>query len=87
MCAAILVPMMCQHASFNSQTRSGMPTKQSIDPTRADHTYNVYRGYSKGLDNACPIGPVLVRASAINPDKLEHKGTLSGEVVQHSNTR
>lgn len=44
------------------------------------------RCFGKGLDNTCPIGPVLVRPSVINGDKLNFKGVLSGETVQESNT-
>jgi len=43
--------------------------------------------FGKGFDNSCPIGPVLVRNGQINPDALEFKGVLSGEVMQASNTK
>ncbi len=44
--------------------------------------------FSKGLDASCPIGPVLVAASAIpDPHALGIQAILNGEVVQDSNTR
>lgn len=46
----------------------------------------VPRCFGKGLDNTCPIGPVLVRPSVIDGDALEFKGVLAGETVQASNT-
>lgn len=46
----------------------------------------IYRCFGKGLDNTCPIGPVLVRPSELDGDALEFKGVLSGETVQASNT-
>ncbi|CAD6584235.1 MAG: hypothetical protein CYPHOPRED_002642 [Cyphobasidiales sp. Tagirdzhanova-0007] len=42
--------------------------------------------FGKGFDNFCPIGPVLVRTSELDPDKVQLKGTLSGEVMQDENT-
>ncbi|BEI84610.1 hypothetical protein CcaverHIS002_0500110 [Cutaneotrichosporon cavernicola] len=42
--------------------------------------------FGKGFDGSCPLGPVLVRASALDPDALEFRGELSGETVQASNT-
>ena len=44
------------------------------------------RCFGKGFDNFCPIGPVLVRTSELDPDKVQLKGTLSGEVMQDENT-
>ena len=43
--------------------------------------------FSKGFDDACPVGPCLVRTSSLDPDNLDFSGTLSGEVVQKSNTK
>lgn len=42
--------------------------------------------FGKGFDDACPIGPVLVRTGELDADKLDFKGVLSGETVQESNT-
>lgn len=40
----------------------------------------------KGLDDSCPIGPVLVRPGELDPDNLDFEGILSGETMQKSNT-
>ncbi|KAJ0128514.1 Sterol 3-beta-glucosyltransferase UGT80B1 [Fusarium oxysporum f. sp. albedinis] len=43
--------------------------------------------FSKGLDNSCPIGPVLVSASAIgDPQSLDIKAIYDGQTVQDGNT-
>ncbi|KAM0460206.1 hypothetical protein ACHAPV_004995 [Trichoderma viride] len=44
--------------------------------------------FSKGLDNSCPIGPVLVAPSAIDdPQSLGIKAIYNGQTVQDGNTR
>ncbi|PON24995.1 hypothetical protein TGAM01_v206076 [Trichoderma gamsii] len=44
--------------------------------------------FSKGLDNSCPIGPVLVSPSAIDdPQSLGIKAIYNGQTVQNGNTR
>ncbi|UZJ53623.1 hypothetical protein CBS101457_002943 [Exobasidium rhododendri] len=42
--------------------------------------------FGKGLDNTCPIGPVLVRPSEFDPFNVNFRGTLNGKVMQESNT-
>jgi len=42
--------------------------------------------FGKGFDASCPIGPVLVRRSAIDGNNIPFKGVLSGKVMQESNT-
>ncbi|KLP06380.1 bifunctional 4-hydroxyphenylacetate degradation enzyme [Fusarium fujikuroi] len=43
--------------------------------------------FSKGLDNSCPIGPVLVAPSAIqDPQSLGIKAVYDGQTVQSGNT-
>ncbi|KAF4435223.1 bifunctional 4-hydroxyphenylacetate degradation enzyme [Fusarium acutatum] len=43
--------------------------------------------FSKGLDNSCPIGPVLVSPSAIqDPQSLGIKAIYDGQTVQDGNT-
>jgi 2-keto-4-pentenoate hydratase/2-oxohepta-3-ene-1,7-dioic acid hydratase in catechol pathway len=42
----------------------------------------------KSFDTFCPIGPAIVTADEIaDPHNLDIKMTISGEVLQHSNTR
>jgi 2-keto-4-pentenoate hydratase/2-oxohepta-3-ene-1,7-dioic acid hydratase in catechol pathway len=42
----------------------------------------------KSLDGACPVGPWLVTSDEIkDPQTLEIKCVINGEVMQHSNTR
>ncbi|KAM0513706.1 hypothetical protein ACHAPE_007532 [Trichoderma viride] len=44
--------------------------------------------FSKGLDNSCPMGPVLVSPSAIDdPQSLGIKAIYNGQTVQDGNTR
>ncbi|KAL7908466.1 hypothetical protein GGI35DRAFT_470099 [Trichoderma velutinum] len=44
--------------------------------------------FSKGLDNSCPIGPVLVSPSAIDdPQSLSIKAIYNGQTVQDGNTK
>ncbi|KAF7789386.1 hypothetical protein EIP86_000330 [Pleurotus ostreatoroseus] len=44
-------------------------------------------GFSKGYDNATPIGPCLVAATALpNPQRVSLKTTLNGQVLQDGNT-
>ncbi|CAM1508576.1 Fc.00g054240.m01.CDS01 [Cosmosporella sp. VM-42] len=44
--------------------------------------------FSKGLDNSCPIGPVLVSSSVIDdPQALDIKAIYNGQTVQDSNTK
>lgn len=44
--------------------------------------------FSKGLDNSCPIGPVLVSPSIIhNPQALSIKAIYNGKTVQDGNTK
>ncbi|KAL4994848.1 hypothetical protein BDV10DRAFT_197182 [Aspergillus recurvatus] len=43
--------------------------------------------FSKGLDGSCPLGPVLVAASELDPHQLDIKAFHNGSVVQDSNTR
>lgn len=39
--------------------------------------------YSKGFDDACPIGPTLVSAKIFSdPAKFKMRGLLNGKVVQ-----
>jgi len=40
-----------------------------------------------GFDGSCPLGPVLVAPSVIDPYKLDIKAIHNGSVVQDSNTR
>ncbi|PVH96297.1 5-carboxymethyl-2-hydroxymuconate isomerase [Periconia macrospinosa] len=43
--------------------------------------------FSKGLDNSCPIGPVLVSSSIIpDPQTLSIKAIYNGQIVQDGNT-
>jgi len=41
----------------------------------------------KSFDTFCPIGPVLVTADEVNPDRLSIQSRLNGVVMQDSNTR
>ncbi|KAL6831602.1 hypothetical protein V8C40DRAFT_262911 [Trichoderma camerunense] len=44
--------------------------------------------FSKGLDNSCPIGPVLVSPSVIDdPQSLGIKAIYNGQTVQDGNTK
>ncbi|KNB12257.1 hypothetical protein FOXG_11883 [Fusarium oxysporum f. sp. lycopersici 4287] len=44
--------------------------------------------FSKGLDNSCPIGPVLVSPSVIDdPQTLGVKAIYNGQTVQDGNTK
>ncbi|EWZ36294.1 hypothetical protein FOCG_17063 [Fusarium oxysporum f. sp. radicis-lycopersici 26381] len=44
--------------------------------------------FSKGLDNSCPIGPVLVSPSVIDdPQALGVKAIYNGQTVQDGNTK
>ena len=44
--------------------------------------------FSKGLDNSCPIGPVLVSPSVIaDPQSLSIKAIYNGETVQDGHTK
>lgn len=44
--------------------------------------------FSKGLDNSCPIGPVLVAPSVIkDPQTLGIKAIYNGQTVQDGNTK
>ncbi|RHZ50598.1 fumarylacetoacetate hydrolase family protein [Aspergillus thermomutatus] len=43
--------------------------------------------FSKGFDGSCPLGPVLVSPSEIDPHQLAIKAIHNGTVVQDSNTR
>lgn len=55
---------------------------------RAQQFKNSQWSFSKGLDGACPIGPVLVAGSAVgDPHALSIKAIHNGNVVQDSNTR
>lgn len=40
-----------------------------------------------GLDGSCPLGPVLVAPSEIDPHQVDIKAIHNGAVVQDSNTR
>ncbi|KAH0592481.1 hypothetical protein MHUMG1_09752 [Metarhizium humberi] len=43
--------------------------------------------FSKGLDNSCPVGPVLVSPSVIpDPQQLTIKAIYNGQTLQHGNT-
>lgn len=55
---------------------------------RAQQFKNSQWSFSKGLDGACPIGPVLVAPKAVgDPHALSIKAIYNGKVVQDSNTR
>ncbi|KAI0072983.1 fumarylacetoacetate hydrolase [Panus rudis PR-1116 ss-1] len=43
-------------------------------------------GFSKGFDDATPIGPCLVAAHAVDPQNLPLKTVLNGQTVQDGNT-
>lgn len=43
--------------------------------------------FSKSMDGSCPIGPVLVRPSELDPDNLSIKAILNGKTVQDGNTK
>lgn len=44
--------------------------------------------FSKGFDGSCPLGPVLVSASAIkDPHQLQIRAIHNSNVVQDSNTK
>lgn len=43
--------------------------------------------YLLGLDGSCPLGPVLVAPSEVDPHQLDIKAIHNGAVVQDSNTR
>lgn len=45
-----------------------------------------YRCMGKGMNDSCPIGPVLVRPGKYDPDNIDFEGVLEGETVQKSNT-
>lgn len=40
-----------------------------------------------GFDGSCPLGPVLVAPSVVDPHNLDIKAIHNGSVVQDSNTR
>ncbi|KAL2784707.1 hypothetical protein BJX66DRAFT_348133 [Aspergillus keveii] len=42
--------------------------------------------FSKGFDGSCPLGPVLVASSELDPHQLDIKAIHNGQVVQDSNT-
>ncbi|KAK4986031.1 hypothetical protein LTR50_005554 [Elasticomyces elasticus] len=55
---------------------------------RTQQFKNSQWSFSKGLDGAAPIGPVLVSPSAItDPHSLDIKAKHNGLIVQDSNTR
>ena len=45
------------------------------------------RCFGKGYDETCPIGPAIIRRGEIDPDNLQLRGELSGELVRESNTK
>jgi len=54
---------------------------------RKHQTANSQICFGKGLDNACPIGPVIVSASKIkDPQTLNFEGRRNGKVMQADNT-
>ncbi|BCR83189.1 fumarylacetoacetate hydrolase family protein [Aspergillus chevalieri] len=54
---------------------------------RTQQFKNSQWSFSKGFDGSCPLGPVLVAPSVIDPYKLDIKAIHNGSVVQDSNTR
>ncbi|GFZ47362.1 hypothetical protein JCM24511_05105 [Saitozyma sp. JCM 24511] len=60
--------------------------KDALDVSEEEALDYVLGCFGKGFNESCPIGPVLIRAGEIDPDNLDLKGVLSGEVVQQSNT-
>ncbi|ODM22993.1 hypothetical protein SI65_00582 [Aspergillus cristatus] len=54
---------------------------------RTQQFKNSQWSFSKGFDGSCPLGPVLVAPSVIDPHKLDIKAIHNGSVVQDSNTR
>ncbi|KAL4772059.1 hypothetical protein BDW60DRAFT_222689 [Aspergillus nidulans var. acristatus] len=54
---------------------------------RTQQFKNSQWSFSKGLDGSCPLGPVLVAPSELDPHQLDIKAIHNGAVVQDSNTR
>ncbi|KAL4812580.1 hypothetical protein BDW67DRAFT_178620 [Aspergillus spinulosporus] len=54
---------------------------------RTQQFLNSQWSFSKGLDGSCPLGPVLVAPSELDPHQLDIKAIHNGSVVQDSNTR
>ncbi|KAL3481007.1 hypothetical protein BJX99DRAFT_194835 [Aspergillus californicus] len=81
-----------------SRTGRDIPESEAMDhvlgytcsndvSARAQQFKNSQWCFSKGLDGSCPLGPVLVAPSELDPHKLAIKGIHNGSVVQDSNTR
>lgn len=81
---AIVISKDCKNVDASSAMEYVLGYTTANDITARDVQARVSQwGYCKGYDGFCPLGPVLVRATALPEiEELSLKTVLDGEVLQ-----
>eukprot|EP01095_Lingulamoeba_sp_RSL-Kostka_P004030 TRINITY_DN15120_c0_g1_i1.p1 TRINITY_DN15120_c0_g1~~TRINITY_DN15120_c0_g1_i1.p1 ORF type:complete len:299 (+),score=114.39 TRINITY_DN15120_c0_g1_i1:78-974(+) len=89
---AVVIGRDCRNVTPEEGLNNVLGYCVSNDVSARRHQKKIGNGqwcFAKSFDSFCPIGPVLVSPEAIpngDPNALEIKTTLNGQVMQHSNT-